>query len=123
MSRKKDAAIIALVTEPTITAAAEKVGIATDTLRKWLKVKEFRDAYREARREVVTAALSRLQRAATEAVDALRAVMNDAENPASARVSAARAVLEIAVRAVEMEDLTARVEELEAILKREEQGR
>lgn len=86
-------------------------------------MKEFRDAYREAKREVVMAAIARLQGAATEAVDALRAVMNDVENPASARVSAARAVLEIAVRAVEMEDLTARVEEIEAILKREEQGR
>ena len=118
-SRKKDQAIVALITEPTIQAAAQKVGITTPTLHKWLKVKEFKDAYREARREAVTAAISRLQRTATEAVDALRAVMNDTESPASARVSAARAILEIAVKAVELEDLEARIEELERLLQKE----
>ena len=115
-SRKKDQAIVALITEPTIQAAAQKVGITTPTLHKWLKVKEFKDAYREARREAVTAAISRLQRTATEAVDALRAVMNDTESPASARVSAARSILEIAIKAVELEDFERRLEALERMI-------
>jgi len=42
--------------------------------------------------------------------------MNDPENLASARASAARAILEIAVKAIEMEDITAWVEELEMLL-------
>jgi len=49
----------------------------------------------------------------------LRDVMNDTESPASARVSAARAILEIAVKAVELEDLEARIEELERLLQKE----
>ena len=117
-SRKKDAAIVALVTEPTIADAAKKAGISHATLHKWLKVKEFKDAYMQARREAVSAAISRLQQTATEAVDALRDVMNDTESPASARVSAARSILEIAIKAIELEDLEARVAELELLLQR-----
>jgi hypothetical protein len=41
-------------------------------------------------------------------------VMRDAEAPASARVSAARAILETAIKAVELEDLEARIIALEA---------
>ena len=118
-SRKKDAAIVALVTEPTIADAAKKAGISHATLHRWLQIKDFKDAYREAKREVVSAAIARLQRTATEAVDALRDVMNDAESPANARVSAARAILELAIKAIELEDLEARVEQLEALLQKE----
>jgi hypothetical protein len=39
--------------------------------------------------------------------------MQDAEAPASARVSAAKAVLETAIKAVELEDLEARIVALE----------
>lgn len=118
-SRKKDAAIVALVTEPTIADAAKKAGISHATLHRWLQIKDFKDAYREAKREAVSAAIARLQRTATEAVDALRDVMNDAESPANARVSAARAILELAIKAIELEDLEARVEQLEALLQKE----
>jgi hypothetical protein len=40
--------------------------------------------------------------------------MHDADATASARVSAAKAVLETAVKAVELEDLEARIAALEA---------
>jgi ribulose 1,5-bisphosphate carboxylase large subunit-like protein len=46
----------------------------------------------------------------------LRSVCEDSEAPASARVSAAKAILDGAVKAVELQDLAARVEELEAAL-------
>lgn len=115
-SRKKDAAIVALVTEPTIADAAKKAGISHATLHRWLQIKDFKDAYREAKREAVSAAIARLQRTATEAVDALRDVMNDTESPASARVSAARSILEIAIKAVELEDFERRLEALERMI-------
>ena len=115
-SRKKDAAILALVTEPTIADAAKKAGISHATLHRWLQIKDFKDAYREAKREAVSAAISRLQQTATEAVDALRDVMNDTESPASARVSAARSILEIAIKAVELEDFERRLEALERMI-------
>ena len=69
--------------------------------------------YREARRAVVQHAITRVQHATGEAVETLRAVMQDTTAPASAKVSAARAILETAVKAVELEDLEARMAALE----------
>jgi hypothetical protein len=54
-----------------------------------------------------------LQQAASDAVTTLQGVMTDAETPAPARVTAAKAVLELALKAGEIEDLTARIEALE----------
>lgn len=119
-SRKKDQAIIALLTEPTITTAAEKAGITPRTLYKWLQTSEFKAAYREAKREAYTVAITRLQQAAAEAVEALRAIMNDPDKPSSARVSAARAILELAIKAIEIEDLEVRIEELELVIQKRE---
>lgn len=120
LSRKKDQAIVALITEPTMKAAADKIGITTPTLYKWLKLPEFRSAYMQAKREAVSVAITRLQQAATEAVEALRAIMNDASKPASARVAAARSILEMAIKAVELEDLEIRIEELERLMAKKE---
>jgi len=47
------------------------------------------------------------------AVLALTDIAQDVSCPASARVSAARTVLELAIKGVEPEDLATRVEELE----------
>jgi hypothetical protein len=113
MSRKQELAIAALLREPTIEAAAKAVGIAPITLLRWLQVPEFRVAYREARRQVVEGAIAYLQAATNEAVETLRKVMVDGEAPASSRVSAARIVLETAIRGVELLDLEVRVEQLE----------
>ena len=42
-----------------------------------------------------------------------RAVMHDSESPASARVSAAKTILDTAIKAVELEDLEQRLTALE----------
>ena len=114
LSRKQDQVITALVTCASITEAAAQCGLADVTLRRWLKQEPFQAAYREARRAVVQQAITQVQRATGEAVDTLRRVMQDAEAPASARVSAAKTILETAVKAVEVEDLEARITALEA---------
>jgi hypothetical protein len=65
---------------------------------------------------VVEGAIANLQQATKEAVETLRKVMADAGAPTSSRVSAARTVLETAIRGVELLDLEERVERLEASL-------
>jgi hypothetical protein len=114
LSRKQDQVITALVTCASITEAAAQCGLADVTLRRWLKQEPFQAAYREARRAVVQQAITQVQRATGEAVETLRRVMQDAEASASARVSAAKTILETAVKAVEVEDLEARITALEA---------
>jgi hypothetical protein len=113
LSRRQEQAIAALLTAPTIGEAAQAAGISEPTLWRWLQRDDFQAAYRHARREAVSQAIAHLQRVSGEAVETLRAVMTDAEKPAGARVTAARAVLELAIKAVEIEGLEARIADLE----------
>ena len=41
LTRKKELAIVALLTEPTITKAASSAGISEATLRRWMRLDEF----------------------------------------------------------------------------------
>lgn len=113
MTRKRDLAIAALLQMPTIAAAAGRAGIAESTLLRWLRLPAFQESYKAARREAVGAAIATLQRAAGDAVLALQIIIRDKEAPASSRVSAARAIIDFAIRGVEIEDILARLEALE----------
>ena len=115
LSRKQDQVITALVTCASITEAAAQCGLADVTLRRWLKQEPFQAAYRDARRAVVQHAIAQVQRATGEAVETLRSVMQDAEAPASARVSAAKAILETALKGIDIDDLEVRIAALEAL--------
>jgi len=112
-SRKRDLAISALLECSTIPEAAQKVGIGTRTLRRWLTDETFLREFRAAKRRVVDAAIGRLQQASAEAVSVLKAVMLDPNSPAMARLSAARIILEMSVKAIELEDIEARLSTLE----------
>ena len=113
--RKKELALSALLTEPTIQQAAKVAGISEATLWRWLKEHDFAEAYRELKREAVSQAVTRLQQISCQAVETLKKVMNNEESPASVRVSAAKTIIEMAVKAVELEDIEKRIEELEEI--------
>jgi len=113
LSRKQEQAIAALLSEPTIAAAAERVGVGEVTLWRWLQREDFRVDYQRARRETVAQAIAAIQQASSEAVQALREIMVDSEAPASSRVSAAKTVLEFALKGAELEDIEKRVTVLE----------
>jgi hypothetical protein len=109
--RQEEAALAALLAEPTIALAAEKAGIGASTLLRWLQEPSFKARYREARRQVVEAAIGRLQHVSTKAVDALE--RNLTCGIPAVEVGAAKAVLDQAVKAVEVMDLAERVEQIE----------
>ena len=117
LTRKEEQAIAALIAEPTLEKAASRAGVSASTIYRWLQKEEFQKAYQTQRREVVNHAVTQLQRATTVAVYTLVAVMRDEGAPASARVSAARAVLEMAVEGIKRDDTERRIAELERILK------
>jgi hypothetical protein len=114
LTRKQEQAIAALLVHPTLGEAAQAVGIGEVTLWRWLQREDFQAQFRDARRQAVSHAIARLQQVSTEAVDTLQAVMKDAEAPAPAKVSAAKGVLDLALRAIQLEDLEARVKALES---------
>ena len=109
----QERAIIALLSEPTLKAAAASASISETTLWRWLREPGFKNAYRRARSEALGRATARLQALAGEAVETLAQVHRDPGVSPHVRVSAARAVLELAYKSFELEDLEARLEELE----------
>ncbi len=111
--RKKEAAIVALLTQRNLEEAARAAGIGTQTLIRWLKVPEFQAAYREARWAAVSQSNARLQQASGAAVSTLLKIMVDANAPASSRVRAADRVLDRAKQAIEIEDIEVRLATLE----------
>ena len=113
LSRKQEALISALLLAPTLADAARAAGIGEVTAWRWLQLAPVQAAYREARRQVVQQAIAKIQAATGTAVQTLLAVMKDRKAPANAKVSAAKTILETAVKAVELEDLEVRIAALE----------
>jgi hypothetical protein len=113
LERKQEEAIAALLTQRTVEEAARSVDIAASTLLRWLKDPDFEKAYREARRAAFRQSVARLQQASSTAVTALLKVLVDPATPASARVRAADVILDHSAKAIELEDIEARVSELE----------
>ena len=111
--RKQEAAIAALLTQRSTEEAARFVGIGISTLLRWLKVPEFKAAYREARREAVGQATARLQQATGAAASTLMKLMVDPNVPAAVRLRAADCIFDHAAKAIEVEDIEARLTELE----------
>jgi transposase-like protein len=122
-TRKKEEAIAALLIQRNVEEAARAAGIGTQTLLRWLKIPEFQTAYREARRAAFSQSIARLQQATSAAVSTLLKVMVDPNTPASTRVRAADSVLDHSAKAIEIEDIEARVSELERATEESRRGK
>ena len=110
---KQGAALVALLNNPTVREAAKAAKLSEATLWRYLRDEDFRARYQEARRDLLSQTALRLQSDATYAAKVLRDIAEDTEAPASARVSAARAILDSAIKAAEVEDLLPRLQALE----------
>lgn len=120
MHEQQELVISALLTERSIKEASKKAGVGEHTVYRWMATPEFDKAYKQAKRKILDHAISQIQLSVTEAVGVLRSIMNDEESPPSSRVTSAKTILEQALKAVELEDVVKRVEELERII--EEKG-
>ena len=109
--RLEDRALAALLSEPTIAQAATKAAVSESTLLRWLAEPSFKARYRDARRQVVELAVTGLQQAIGDAVAALGRNLKCGV-PAS-EIAAARTILDLAVKGIELVDLAERVEALE----------
>jgi hypothetical protein len=111
--RQTEQLILALLQQSSMEKAAASIGISTVTAWRISKTREFRDDYRKARREAFSQSVARLQQASGAAVSTLLKVMVDQTTPPASRVRAADCVLDHAAKAMEIEDIEARVGELE----------
>ena len=94
--RKKEAAIAALMTQRTHEEAARATGIDLKTLKRWMRVPEFIEAYRRARWEAVEQAQARAQQNSGAATSVLLKLMADPATPPASRIRAALGIATLA---------------------------
>lgn len=112
LARNMEAAIAALLAQPSVAEAARVVGVRPQTLSRWMKVPEFDTAYQAAQRAVFGRAIARLQQASGAVVTTLLKVMFDADAPKAARLAAAEVVLSHAKAANEIGGVQSRLSAL-----------
>src|SRR5262245_38464731 len=112
LTAKQLRALQALLKEPTTAKAAKAAQVAEVTLFRWLNEPVFSTAYREARGRLLETTLTTLQQASSEAVEVLRKIMKDSKAPTSSRVTAARSVLELGLKAREVLEVEDRLKAL-----------
>ena len=114
LGRKQEQAIAALLTQRNMEDAARSAGIGIRTLLRWMKDPGFEHAYREARRDAFGQSIARLQQGTSAAATTLLKLLIDTNTPASVRARVADSIIAHATRAIEVEDVQARLTALEA---------
>ncbi len=111
--REKEEAVAALLSHRNLEEAARAIGVVPNTLLRWMKEPEFDSVYRTAKRAAFGQAIARLHQGSSAAATTLLKLMLDPTTPPSTRARCAETVLNQATKAIEMEDIEARVAELE----------
>jgi hypothetical protein len=93
--------------------AARTANVPPRTIYRWLKEPDFDAQYRKAKRAAFGQAVARLQQGTGAAAAVMLKLMVDAGVPASTRLRAADCVFTHAKNAIEIEEIEARLAELE----------
>ena len=113
MTQKQQKALAALLTNPTREAAAAAAGIGSKTLRRYLADPEFQAEYQQAVSGVIADAAQQARQSLSPALTCLREIVEDSGEPSTARISAARSLLEYGLRLTETADILTQIETLE----------
>ena len=116
-AKKCEKVLSALLQSPNLTEAAKLAGVSEVTVWRYLKDPSFAEKYHNARKTVLDSAIKRLQAASGEAIETLRLIMGKENASPGARVSAAKVVLEQAIKTGEIAEVLRRIELLESRLK------
>lgn len=84
-------------------------------MRRYMDDPEFSEAYKKAHAQLVEEAAQRMQRGLSAAVDTLHEIATDPEAGKTARVAAARSLLEQTLRYTEISDIMSRIAKLEEL--------
>jgi hypothetical protein len=114
--------ILALLSERSIGAAAERAGVNERTLRRWMAEDGFKAQLAEARRAAFQAGMGRVQALTAEAVETL-AVLMAPDVSAAVRLGAARTVAELGIHHNDAETIMRKLEEIEAYQRQQDRGR
>lgn len=104
-------AALALATGMTVRAAARKAKIGERTLYSWCRLPSFKRLVQEIRGRLVQESIGRLSRDMSAASDVLRKLLKSKAE--ATRLKAATAIITLAAKLRESEELEQRVAELE----------
>ena len=117
---RKEQVVIALLSCANVEDAAKVSGVSVTSIWRWMREDtDFQALYRQAKKDCIDQAISRLSASCSVAVTTLVEIAVNSELAPSARVSACRAILDNSTKGIEAEVLLQKVEELEnALLQR-----
>lgn len=119
----RERAVLALLSERTLTDAADKAQVGERTLRRWMaEDAEFQAEYKAARDAVYQAGITRVQALTAKAVDALEDLLTLKDAP-SARLGAARTIAEIGMHQHDSDYILRKLDTLESTFKQQQRGR
>jgi len=105
--------VLALLSEKTLGAAAEKSGVSEKTLRRWVAADEaFKADYAQARQAAFQAGVSRVQALTVRAVETLEELLEETKHP-NVRLGAARTVAELAIHQHDADTILRKLDEIE----------
>lgn len=108
-----EAIIAALLSTPTLDAAAQQCGLSVRQLYERRQAPGFEKKLRKAQSEALSDTARFLQHATGSAAATLLEIAESKVRPAQVRISAARTILEQATKYSEITDIQARLEALE----------
>lgn len=113
MTPRKEKALRALLVSRTRAEAAKAAGIGESTLREYMKDAEFMERYETAFAGMVRDAAQQARQTLSPALSTLREIMEDGEEPAQARITAARSILEYSLKLTEQAEIMEQIKALE----------
>lgn len=105
MTQKQNRALTALLTCPTKEQAAQAAGIGLTTLKRYLADPEFQAEYQKAVSGIIEDAATQARQSLSPALSCLREIVADSGETATARIQAARSLLEYGLRLTEIVDI------------------
>lgn len=116
LTDKQLKAIPHLIDAKTYTEGCKKARITPKTFYQWLKVPAFKEEMKRKRDVVIEDAIDSLKGSMTEAVTALRTLLNTTNNDSLKRY-VAKDIIDYVIKTKELEELEQRISRLEEAIK------
>lgn len=112
--RKDEIILAALISSPTVRAAAAACGVGETQIYARLRTPAFKKKYDAARREVLEQSTAYVQNIVSEAIAKMYDVMNDENAAPQVQLNAAEAIVRTNLKMTEQTDIIGQIAELTA---------
>lgn len=110
--RKDERIIAALISNPTVKAAAAACGTSETQIYARLRTPAFKRKYDAARREMLAQCTAYIQGMVSDAITKMRQIMNDPDAAPQVQLNAAETIARNCAKLTEQTDILAQLDEL-----------